>query len=225
MGLTRYRTILWFAKHGIWLINSFFILYFLLPLLAPVLLTMGFPRIAEAIYWTYGFTCHQLPSHSYFIFGEQVAICQRCLAIHTSMALLGILYGIALFRPPVLPFRWYLLFFIPIAMDGGMQFVSELMVAVPIIWLWGIGLMMIGIINLILLWQRMLVWQVLVFLAAGPLALIIVQTFGPYESNWLFRTITGFIYAAGTVWFIYPLLEESFRDMQREAQTALTQAQ
>ena len=102
--------------------------------------------------------------------------------------------------------------------------VSELSVAVPMIWLWGIGLTMILLISLALLWQKMLVWQVLIFLAAGPLSLIFVQTVGPHESNWLLRSITGFIYAAGTVWFIYPLLEEGFRDMQQQAQSALTQA-
>ena len=224
MELTHHRITLWFAKHWVWVMNTFFIIYFLLPLLAPIFLTLGWPRPASAIYWVYGFTCHQLPSHSYFIFGKQVAICERCLAIHASMALVGVLYGLALFRPPVLRFRWYLLFFIPIAMDGGMSWVSELLVVVPIIWFWGIGLAMIAIISLILLWQKLLVWQAVVFLAAGPASLLAIQIFGPHQSDWLLRTITGFIYAAGTIWFMYPLLAEGFRDMQRQAQSALTQA-
>lgn len=81
-----------------------------------------------------------------------------------------------------------------------------------IYWMWGIGLLLI--VLPILLLRRPLTWQGLLFLAAGPVALIYVQSFGFYESDWLCRTITGIVFALGTVWLMYPQLEEGFTEFR-----------
>lgn len=200
--------------HWLAALNSFFLLYVLLPVLAPLLLVTGYRQIAQAIYWFYSYLCHQLPSHSYFILGAQVAICQRCLAMYGMMFLFGLVYSLIRRQVWPLPFGWYLLFLIPLGLDGGLQFVSELVRAVPslLYWLWGIGLLLIAV--LIMLLRQAITWQGLLFLAAGPLALVYVQSFGFYESDWLRRTLTGIIFALGTVWLIYPQLEEGFTDLK-----------
>lgn len=212
---------LWLANHWLLLFNFLFAFYITLPLLAPVLLANGYTRSAGWIYWVYGFTCHQLPAHSFFIFDHQVAICQRCTAIHGMMVVVGLLYAIRLFRLPPLPFRWFLLFIIPMGLDGGMQMVSQLLLVIPAWPLWGLGLGLIVFLSLLLYQQQALTWQVLLFFLAGPLALLYVQFTGPYESDWLRRTVTGFIYGVGVIWLIYPMLAESFYDLRRQAEAQL----
>jgi len=208
------RPLLWLSRHWLAVFNLFFFTYAGLPLLAPLLLTTGYSGLALTIYRAYGLTCHQLPDHSYFIFGHQVAICQRCTAIHSTMALTGLLYILLRTRRlPPLTFRRYPLFLIPIGMDGGMQLISELLVVLPAYSLWAVGLAAIAIFSLILYFQKGLVWQVWLFFLAGPVSLLLVQYVGPYESDWLRRTVTGMIYAIGTLWLVYPTLEAGFREM------------
>lgn len=44
----------------------------LLPFAPPVLMAAGFEAPARLLYWLYGFTCHQLPQRSWFLFGPQL---------------------------------------------------------------------------------------------------------------------------------------------------------
>lgn len=215
---------LWLSAHWLLVFNLFFIVYIALPLSAPFLLAFGYTSVALAIYRAYGFTCHQLPDHSYFIAGYQVAICQRCTAIHAMMAITGLLFVLLRTRRlPPLTFKWYLLFLIPVAVDGGMQLVSQLLVAIPAYGLWVVGLAVILLLTLLLYFQQALTWQAGLFFLAGPVSLLYVQWIGPYESDWLRRTITGVIYATGTIWLVYPMLEESFLELHQRTQIRLSQ--
>lgn len=205
------KTTRWFTHHWLLVVNTFFFVYATLPLLAPILLAYGYSGLAGLIYRAYGFTCHQLPSHSYFIAGHQVAICQRCLAVHGTMALAGLVYGLSLFRWPVISFKWLLLFVIPIAVDGGLGLVSQLSLFIPIFIFWLLGLTVAALVSLTLYRRQAMTWQAILFMAAGPVTLLYFQLFGPHESNWWLRTITGAIYAIGLVWFFYPALALGFR--------------
>jgi hypothetical protein len=126
------------------------------------------------------------------------------------MFLFGLGYSLLRHQLRPINFRGYLLFLIPIGLDAGLQFVSELVRALPFLLyvLWGIGLLLI--ILLVVVLRRVMSWQIPLFLATGPLALVYVQLFGFYESDWLRRSLTGLIYALGTIWFVYPQLEEGF---------------
>lgn len=42
-----------------------------LPWLAPVAMYAGWTRVADAIYFVYGFLCHQLANRSFFLFGPK----------------------------------------------------------------------------------------------------------------------------------------------------------
>lgn len=49
-----------------------FSVYVGLPLLAPVLMKLGWMQAGNAIYFIYSFLCHQLPERSYFLFGPKL---------------------------------------------------------------------------------------------------------------------------------------------------------
>ncbi|MCL4458779.1 MAG: DUF2085 domain-containing protein [Chloroflexi bacterium] len=100
------------------LLNLFMGLFATLPLLAPLLMTMGQVRIAQWIYMAYTLSCHQLPERSFFLFGYQMAYCQRDTAIYTTMFLCGLLFALGREGMKPLPWRLYLLFIAPMAIDG-----------------------------------------------------------------------------------------------------------
>lgn len=61
----------WLRKHYLLLINGLLAIYVFLPILAPVLMKVGLPQLANPIYKTYRLFCHQLAYRSFFLFGEQ----------------------------------------------------------------------------------------------------------------------------------------------------------
>ena len=215
------RRILWLSKHWLAVINTFFLLYVGLPFLAPILLVNGYTAAANTIYVTYSIDCHQLPSRSYFIAGKQVAFCHRHVAMYASILLGGLLFNLVRYqlKPPAL--RWYVFFLVPIALDAGMQMASEWLQFMPMSMLWAIGLVAMGITSAILNSRNYLTWHSYLFFAWGPLALIYLQYFGPHQSNWALRTITGFIFGFSTVWFAYPYLEKRFSSVRQEVSAKL----
>lgn len=107
-----------FAKHWVLVMGFFLGLYVFLPLLAPVLMASGFTGSSNLIYSAYRFTCHQLPSRSFFIFGHQMAFCHRDTAIYASLFLAVILFGFVRHRVKPLPWQAYIAFIAPMALDG-----------------------------------------------------------------------------------------------------------
>ena len=188
--------VIWVARHWLALFNTAWALYVFMPFLAPILMRAGMPEAAQLIYTVYSVFCHQLPDHSYFLFGPdlapqdsaliaagmssssnlfqvrsfigtpeigwKVALCQRDVAIYASVFLTGLLYGAVRHRVRKLPFKIYVLFVIPIAVDGLTQLVG---------------------------------WR---------------------ESNWWLRTVTGALFGFASVWFAYPYLEEAMEDVLEE---------
>ncbi len=217
------RLALWLSKHWLAGANTFFLTYVGLPFLAPLLLANGYPGAANFIYQIYNFTCHQLPSRAYFIAGEQVCMCHRCIAIYATLFLGGLLFGLVRRRLKPLSFNWYLLFLLPMGLDGGIGFVSELSRVIPMGLLWLVSLTIIGLVGLLLHKQKQLTWQVYLVFSAALLGLIYVQFFGPHQSNLFLRTVTGFLFGLGTVWFAYPLMEESFQEIGEETGAKLAQ--
>jgi len=54
-------------------------------------------------------------------FGYKIALCQRDVAIWGTILLAGLLFGLMRRRWRPLPLRWYVLFLVPLALDGGTQ--------------------------------------------------------------------------------------------------------
>lgn len=203
----------WAAKHWLLFINLFFLLYFGLPILAPILRANHYELLAYPIYKVYSHLCHQLPSHSYFIMGYQVALCQRCLAIYISMFAGGLFFSVDMVRQNARPlsFKWYLLCLVPMAVDGGMQLITQLTVVIPILIFWVAGVTVIILFSLVLAYYRQLTWQVIIFFTAGPGSLLFIQTMGGYESTWWRRSLTAIIFAFGTIWLSYPSVEADLK--------------
>jgi uncharacterized membrane protein len=110
------------CDHWLLLANVSLLIFSTLPVLAPILAALGFNGITLAIFQAYSFTCHQLPSRSYFLFGYQMAYCERNTAIYLSMTLAGLAYVKLRDRgPSPLPIRWYILLVLPMALDGFSQ--------------------------------------------------------------------------------------------------------
>jgi uncharacterized membrane protein len=183
----------WLARHWLALLNLFWCIYVGLPMLAPVLMDVGWTGSASVIYLLYRPACHQRPERSFFIDGPQaayskeelaaagidvdplaratgnttigwkMAFCERDTAMYGAILATGLAYG--LFRKRLrrirMPFRIYLLFLIPIGVDGTLQLL------------------------------------------------------GLYESTWLARTLTGALFGVGSVLFAYPYLDDSFGDLHR----------
>ena len=97
--------------------------YVVLPLLAPLLAAAGAEGQAATIYWLYSYACHQLPSHSWFLFGQKMAYCQRDTAIYGAMLLGGVAYARNR-GSDGLPFWGFLLLALPVAIDGGLATVG-----------------------------------------------------------------------------------------------------
>lgn len=219
------RRILWLSRHWLTVFNLFFLFYVGLPFLAPILLANGYTEAANLIYAAYRVACHQLPSRSYFIMGEQVAFCQRDVAIYSAMLLGGLAFGLVRHRLRPIQLRYYVFFLVPIALDGGTQLASEsLQSGVQMMTLWIIGLVAMGITMAILNSQRYLTWHNIFFFMWGPLAMIYLSYYPHYLSDWPRRTLTGFTFSFGTIWFVYPYLEDAFRDIQQQVSTRLTKA-
>jgi uncharacterized membrane protein len=118
------RLALFVTGRWLFLANSLAFTLIALPVLAPWLMALGATLPARVIYFCYRFLCHQMPSRSYFVFGHQLAICQRDLAIYASILLAGLLFGLV--RNRIEPLRWwlYLLLVTPMAIDSLSQFLG-----------------------------------------------------------------------------------------------------
>ena len=187
-----------FARHWLIFFNLAWLIYVVTPFLAPVFMQIDWTAQAQVVYLIYSYLCHQLPDHSYFLFGPtfapqeteliaggmsesanlfaqrafigspevgwKVALCQRDVAIYAAVLLTGMLYGLVRNRMRPLPFKYYVLFLIPIAIDGGTQLIG---------------------------------WR---------------------ESNWFLRTVTGALFGFASVWLAYPYVEDAMADVMAEEQ-------
>jgi uncharacterized membrane protein len=63
---------LWLSRHWLALFNTFVGAVVLLPYLAPVLMWLGLPAVADRIYFLYMILGHQLPQRSIFLFGPKL---------------------------------------------------------------------------------------------------------------------------------------------------------
>jgi uncharacterized membrane protein len=202
----------WIARHYMTFFNSLVLLYFGLPLLAPVFMQAGVTPPARIIYSLYGTTCHQLAFRSWFLFGDQNAYPRAAAGVAsmttyeqatgnhpedlvTARSFIGDQatgYKVALCQRDMAIYGSILLF--------GLIFVAA-----------GKAI-------------RGLPWYIWIFLALVPIGLdgvgqLLSQppfNLIPYrESTPFLRTLTGFLFGFTTAWFAYPIVEESMRDTRR----------
>jgi uncharacterized membrane protein len=109
----------------VWLVLFFLSAFWLgLILFAPLAKQMGFPALSSAIYYFFGFICHQIPERSFHIGDDIFAVCARCFGVYAGIFLGFLFYP--LFRPlndiEPLPRVWLFLALFPMAVDLGLTF-------------------------------------------------------------------------------------------------------
>ena len=203
------QLVLFITKHWLSMAIFFLAIFAGLPFLAPVLWHYGFTGLGDLIYKAYSLTCHQLAYRTYFFFGDKsaytiaelqnalsvtnpasdalywrdfignaqlgykMAWCERDVAIYVAMVISFIGFGMIRTRVKTLDWRAYLLFVVPMAIDGTWQlFTSPL--------------------------------DILPFL---PL----------HESTPELRAITGALFGFGSIWLVFPYVEQAMRDAYRDA--------
>lgn len=114
------------SRHWLALVNGALIVFIGLAALAPIGYSLGLTGPSAEVFTIYRFFCGQTPSHSFYIAGYQMCLCSRCLAIYSSLLMVGLL--IALFRHTpqrrfIRPISWkmWVLGMVPMALDGGTQ--------------------------------------------------------------------------------------------------------
>ncbi len=113
-----------FGRHWLALLNSALGLFLGGAFLAPIFAYFGNYAAASWLIHTYHGICDQIPSHSYYLFGHQVCLCERCLAIYATLFLAGLAFVVVpRLRGWVRPLDWrlWVLLILPMAIDGGTQ--------------------------------------------------------------------------------------------------------
>lgn len=116
--------VFWFFRHWLLLANIYYAMLLAFAYLSPIFFQQGWGNAGLALYNSLNLLCDQVPTHSYYVGGYQLGLCQRCLAIYTAMLLGGLYYawlrrtGIAI-RP--LPLMWFILLTLPLVLDGFTQ--------------------------------------------------------------------------------------------------------
>ena len=86
--------------HWLLIANVMLFIFVALPFFAAILEALGWHLPARLIFIVYRPTCHQLPERSFFILGQQVAVCARCSAIYVAFWAIGMVYTVwAAVRP------------------------------------------------------------------------------------------------------------------------------
>lgn len=89
--------------------------------ITPLLYALGVQPLGSAVFKAYRFICGQVPSHSYFLLGYQLALCSRNLAIYGSLLGGSLLFRAARGRLRALTWPLWLLTMAPMALDGFTQ--------------------------------------------------------------------------------------------------------
>ena len=111
----------WLLLHWLDIINWTLGLILFGAILTPILAYFGVQPLAGWLFRTYHAICEQVPSHSFFIFGHQVALCARNGSLYGSLWLGSMIFRYARHRLRPLPWHWLLLFLVPMALDGTTQ--------------------------------------------------------------------------------------------------------
>lgn len=72
----------------------------------PFLSYFGLDAIAKPLFFSLHYVCAQVPSHSFYIFGHQLGLCERNFSIYTSMFLTSLVFVLSKKRLPGIP--WWL---------------------------------------------------------------------------------------------------------------------
>ncbi len=217
----------WTSRRWFLLFNIAFGLFVVLPFLAPVFKEIGWSATGNAIYSIYALLCHQLPQRSFFLFGPQtmydlptiqaasemtikplilrqfignpemgwkVAWSDRMVSMYSSILLVSWLWYPLRSRLKSLPMWGFFLFAAPMAVDGATHMLSDFA---------GIGQ---G-------FRDTNAWLAVLTNDIFSARFYAGDALGSFNS-WL-RFLTGASFGFGLVWFLFPILQETFQQTLR----------
>lgn len=181
------------ARHWLAIFNAVWAVYLFTPFLAPIFMHLGWEAPASVIYAIYSVLCHQLPDHSYFLFGPS-------LTPLTPELIAG--------GMPVTDSLLIERSFIGNAEIGWKVALCQRDVAIYA------GVLAAGL-SYALVRQRTkpLPFKVFVLLAI-PIAIDGgTQLIGLRESNWILRTLTGALFGVAAIYLAYPYVQEAMQEV------------
>jgi uncharacterized membrane protein len=185
--------VLWIARHWLALFNTAWAIYIALPILAPVLVHAGYMAPARLIYGLYSFTCHQLPDHSYFLYGDNpVPLAPELMAAGAPPA------------ADLLAFRRFI---------GTPQIGYKVALCERDLAIYG-SVLLAGLAFAVVRGRIRAPSVKLYLILLIPIAVDgVSQMVGLRESNWWLRTLTGAIFGVASVWLAYPYVENAMQDV------------
>jgi uncharacterized membrane protein len=118
--------VMWGLRHWLWPVNGLVLLYGGIPWLSPLAYAAGHPDLGRFLFLIYKPFCHQIPERSFFLYGYQVAFCERETAMYTSLLLFGLLFPLVRgwIKPASLRVGGLLL--LPMLLDGGTHMIDDI---------------------------------------------------------------------------------------------------
>ena len=212
----------WISRHYLAILNLFMLLYFGLPVLAPVLMKAGAVLPANVLYTIYKPLCHQFGFRSFFLFGEQAYYPLQ----EAGMAGVKTFEQVTGFQDldnPAAVSRFQARQFTGNEAVGYKMALCERDIAIyGSIFLFGLVYAASG--------RRLkpLHWMLWVLIGIGPIGLDgFSQLFSQMEWPWLasllpyrestpfLRVLTGGLFGFATAWFAYPYMEESMAETRQ----------
>lgn len=216
------RAIYWLAGYWHGLFLSAFVLFLTLGFLAPALMAEGQTRAATAVYRFLAPHNHQLPERSYFLFGPDTAVASYELEELTAVGVdpttreqftgnaqlgyktalnhrmiaifVGLIVGVFVWGASrgrlQLSLLAFLLFLLPLLVDGYSHLFSEQ----------GSGFRQHNDWFMI-----QPAWATAVFYSGTAVGTL----------NWWLRTLTGFFFGLGLVWFTFPHFARYFQGVRK----------
>jgi uncharacterized membrane protein len=216
------RALYWLSRHYLALLNFAMLLYFGLPILAPVLMYAGLSAPANVIYTLYKPLCHQFGFRSFFLFGEQAYYPLQEAGI-PDVITFEAATGLQDVRNPFALSRYEARAFIGNPTVGYKIALCQRDLAIyAAIFLFGVLYALSG--------RRLkpLHWMLWILIGIAPVALDgFSQLFSQMEWSWLtpwlpyrestpfLRVLTGGLFGFATAWFAYPAIEESMAETRQ----------
>lgn len=216
------RLMAWITRHYLAVVNFFLLLYFGLPILAPVLMNAGATLPANVIYTIYKPLCHQFGFRSFFLFGAQPYYPLEEAGI-AGVKTFEQVTGFEDLDNPIASSRLQARQFTGNETVGYKMALCERDMAIyGAIFLFGIIFSLTG--------RRIkpLHWMLWVLIGFGPIGLDgFSQLFSQMEWPWLasllpyrestpfLRVLTGGLFGLTTAWFAFPYMEESMADSRQ----------
>lgn len=216
------RAMYWVSRHYLALLNLVMLLYFGLPILAPVLMNAGATGPANVIYTLYKPLCHQFGFRSFFLFGEQSYYPLAEADIHDVITFEAAT-GLQDLSNPAGLARFEARNFVGNeAMGYKMALCERDMAIYAAIFLFGVLFSVTG--------RRLkpLHWTLWILIGMVPVGLDgFSQLFSQMEWSWLeailpyrestpfLRVLTGGLFGFATAWFAYPSIEESMAETRQ----------